>query len=793
MIFLSYAQKDGTSYVERLESALQVAGFETWRDTSNLHPASRIDVTIEDNIKRAEVVVVCITADVERDKSFVRNEIAYASILDKPIIIARFENVPPPISIVNRFWIEFHKQTWDAAFGELHKWLKQPLHEQKKLKDGVAVQAADPFRPYLESALKFIVEGLRQRIIVPIDLKAKDTPDAVNSPSQPKPRGNVFEQSFSGVKMGTVETKPEKRDFSTFREWFEYFEGRALLLGEPGAGKTITLMAYARDAYAARLDDPMQPLPLYNLVPTWNAEKRTPLHNWIAEAHSLDIEAVKREIDAGRALLLLDGLDELGREREIKNEKGEVEGKYDPRLRFLENLPSNNHILLTSRIQEYEEIGRKAAFNGAIRLQPLDDEQMRDYLRDQRELLELVEGDKQLRELTRTPLLMSIFAYAYGDLSESERQQLTELTDARDLRDKIFMQYIDQRYEHERAKVSVELPLTLDYLKDKLSVIAMDSIAHDWSQDNLRIRWFGNDTDKQLLVDVAIRLKLLSKRDDGTLSFIHILLRDTLAFTQILRILQENNNEKVTAILALKKNPDGRTVNLLIAYLNDRDYEFVQLLKDTLVETGKSAVEPLIDALGKSKYGERRRIIQILGRIGDTAAVEPLIAALNENNWEIQASAALALGRIGDSRATNHLINALNHYQPDVRTRAVEALSEMRSISAVAALINMLTDDEEGLEVDVPISWLAEEALNEIGVPAIAPLILTLRDANTTLSRRISKVLAKIGNSAVGALVFALNDEKKIVQNSAIDALIEIGTPEALEAVRKWRENEDKI
>jgi TIR domain len=55
MIFLSYAQKDGTSYVERLETALQAAGFETWRDKSNLHPASRIDVTIEDNIEHSDV------------------------------------------------------------------------------------------------------------------------------------------------------------------------------------------------------------------------------------------------------------------------------------------------------------------------------------------------------------------------------------------------------------------------------------------------------------------------------------------------------------------------------------------------------------------------------------------------------------------------------------------------------------------------------------------------------------------------------------------------------------------
>src|SRR5690606_26930259 len=151
----------------------------------------------------------------------------------------------------------------------------------------------DPFRPYLEAALQSIVTGLQQRIIRQIDLRSKATPDAVNAPERkapPKPV-DIFQLAMSGVKMGgntEPEQAEEKTDFETFTEAFEYYHHRVLLMGEPGAGKTITLMAYAREAYTARLDDPTKPLPLFGLIPTWDSAKKLPLADWLAETYRLD-------------------------------------------------------------------------------------------------------------------------------------------------------------------------------------------------------------------------------------------------------------------------------------------------------------------------------------------------------------------------------------------------------------------------------------------------------------------------------------------------------------------------
>src|SRR5690606_8007956 len=206
-----------------------------------------------------------------------------------------------------------------------------------------------------------------------------------------------------------------------------------------------------------------------------------------AETYGLDKAAVRREVEQGRALLLLDGLAELGRERPVDPDKPDGE-KYDPRLRFIKSLPTNNQILMTSRIEDYNDLvarGEKAALNGAITLQPLGEAQMAEYLADQPELWQLIQEDEQLREITTTPLLMSFFSFAYQDMSDEERAQLTQIQNALDLRDRVFLGYIEKRYEHERKKVSSELLFSYDEMLQTLGQLALQNAA-DWrSEDNV--------------------------------------------------------------------------------------------------------------------------------------------------------------------------------------------------------------------------------------------------------------------------------------------------------------------
>jgi hypothetical protein len=63
-------------------------------------------------------------------------------------------------------------------------------------------------------------------------------------------------------------------------------------LGEPGAGKTTTLMAYARDAVSARLADPAQPLPIMANLFEWPSNDPPPLADWLARIGEQRMELV---------------------------------------------------------------------------------------------------------------------------------------------------------------------------------------------------------------------------------------------------------------------------------------------------------------------------------------------------------------------------------------------------------------------------------------------------------------------------------------------------------------------
>lgn len=103
--FISYARKDGLEFAERLEREIP----DTWRDKRDLNPFTDFTAEIEKAIQAARQVLVCITPDVLRDDSFVRREIAYAVYLKKPILVARFGDVPPPLPIFNHTWLDFFR------------------------------------------------------------------------------------------------------------------------------------------------------------------------------------------------------------------------------------------------------------------------------------------------------------------------------------------------------------------------------------------------------------------------------------------------------------------------------------------------------------------------------------------------------------------------------------------------------------------------------------------------------------------------------------------------------------
>ncbi len=170
------------------------------------------------------------------------------------------------------------------------------------------------------------------------------------------------------------------------------------------------------------------------------------------------------------------------------------------------------------------------------------------------------------------------------------------------------------------------------------------------------------------------------------------------------------------------------------------------------------AVGPLVASLENEKI--RRSSMAALVQIGDPA-VEPLIAAMENPNPKVRAEVAWGLGMLRDPRAVEALLKASEDDNLEVRRNALTALGLIRDGRAVGTLIAALEDEASAED--------AKEALVPIGEPAVAPLLMALKDATGRKRRDILWVLGMIRDKrAMEPLIGALEDEDPETRSVAI-------------------------
>ncbi|MCL4250614.1 MAG: HEAT repeat domain-containing protein [Anaerolineae bacterium] len=805
-VFISYARKDADLGAAPLDAALRPL-YAVWRDLRGIDPAQDFTAEIEKALQAASHVIVCVTPDTLRDDSFVRREIAYASYLKKPILVARFADVPPPIQVFTNTWIDFFKG-WDAAFDTLCHWLSGEAVASSQTVSAPA-QQPDPYKPYLEALYADVVDSIRASVFSDetITLRAVETVGDVQCKTR-----QLNPKYIPYTLRETPAPDPTPEAFDSLRDAYNHAHcaGRVLLLGEPGAGKTTTLLAFARDTAAARLSDPSQPLPIFARISGWDSYAQTPLHEWLAAIHSLDAAALQNLIEGGQSLLLLDGLDELGSRRPVNPDKPDGE-QYDPRERFLKALSTTGKIILSSRVEEYRQIGTQASLNCAVRLERLDDAQMQMYLTEVVGLWEVICADADLKDALRTPLLLALVRVAFEDAPESVRA-LGGL-DAGDLNDRIWDAFIDKRWQHEQKRTPDDpLPYTAAQLKHRLGLAVVRAISDGKRDDHTRIVEADiGGSDIKAVTAMAQRLDLLRSagdepvtRRDGNRAlswrFLHLLLRDMLTFLTATAALRDPDEDlRRSSAIALGQLGDVRAMSPLIDALRDSNARVrgstvnsLGLLRDARV------VLPLNEALRDPEASVRRSAAQMLGKLGDTRAVLPLIDSAQDHHWLVRRDAVDALGKIGDERAFPQLIESLRDQETRVCSYAARALGRLGNALAVLPLLDSLQDPralvrsssaralghlgdasaaESLIDVlqdkDFSVRRSAVDALGRLrDARAVPPLMKTLRDQEASVRRSTAEALGQLSDTrAVPALIDTLRDPVRFVRHFAARAL----------------------
>ncbi len=295
----------------------------------------------------------------------------------------------------------------------------------------------------LNKVHRFWIEGVLERSLhgqVLLTLGLEDRPDAIAPPWQityaspgqsphPLPNGTQASHIFNAIG-----------------------EGRTLLiLGEPGSGKTTTLLSLARDLLE-RAHHPQQRLPVIFNLSSWLNE---PLERWLVKELNSKYQVPKamgsRWIEEQQLVLLLDGLDEVATERRAGcvTALNQFHRDYSPEM------------VVCSRIGDYETLPQKLQFQAALYLRPLTDQQILTYLnRPDRGLTGLKfllekdaavqDANRSLRSLARSPLILNIMVLTYEGVSPQEilPQEIAAANTPTHYQQQLFDAYIQRMLEH---------------------------------------------------------------------------------------------------------------------------------------------------------------------------------------------------------------------------------------------------------------------------------------------------------------------------------------------------------
>lgn len=274
-----------------------------------------------------------------------------------------------------------------------------------------------------------------------------------------------------------------------------------LILGDPGSGKTVTLLQLARELLEEAYADYAKPVPMILNLSTWTPtitviagskpkEVSVSFDEWIVEKVSniydqLSPELARSWLDKNRLILLLDGLDEVSATRRDNCLQAINDFRSNPKTEAV-------RMVLCSRTQEYEQLSTQVDLQTAIVLQPLTELQITTYIqRDELEgLRQRIKADQLLADLAKSAFVLSIMTRAYRGLRED--QILSEGTKEERL-GQLFNQYIDTRFREKhrlyyRPKEAVHYLTWLSAKMTELSItiVAIDSMNEEWLPENKR-------------------------------------------------------------------------------------------------------------------------------------------------------------------------------------------------------------------------------------------------------------------------------------------------------------------
>nr|WP_322719675.1 NACHT domain-containing NTPase [Nostoc sp. ChiQUE02]MDZ8232713.1 NACHT domain-containing NTPase [Nostoc sp. ChiQUE02] len=367
---------------------------------------------------------------------------------------------------------------------------------------------------------------------------------------------------------------------------------KLMILGKPGAGKTTFLK---RIAIQCKLGNFLANyVPIFITLKDFAEEEGKPsllqyINNQFVSNNISDQEITKTLLLQGRAIVLLDGLDEVKQEdndrvlREIRN----FSTQYDA-----------NHFVITCRIASNQYV-----FQGFTDVEVADfkDKQIEEFARKwfktkdpnkAQQFIQKLQKNKRIKELATNPLLLTLLCLLFGESTNfpSNRSELyQEGVD-------VLLKKWDGTRSIEREQVYKKL--SYERKEDLLSTVALttfesgnyffkEELAKGYIRDYIQNLPDAQTDSEALLLDSAAVLKsieaqhgLLVERARGIYSFSHLTFHEFFTARNI--ALSRNPQQVFQQLVSHITDKRWREVFLLaVGKLNNAD-DLLQLMKQQI-------------------------------------------------------------------------------------------------------------------------------------------------------------------------------------------------------------------
>src|SRR6476469_3664953 len=621
------------------------------------------------------------------------------------------------------------------------------------------------------------------------------------------------------------ETKIERLEvLAGLRKYVQ--QGKVLLAGKPGSGKSTVLQRFRWELALEALEEGDRPIPVLVQLRSDRSIKDA----ICAEFRQAKLRVCPEEVDDllldGRLLLLLDGVNEMPAQQR----------RQDLQL-FHDDNPDTPMIFTTRDLA----LGGSLGIEKKLEMCSLTQPQMRDFvhkhLPQHGDLLLRQLGDR-LREIAETPLLLEMMCKVFknsGKLPQSKGELFVEFDrqyeefkrgalvsdDFWRFKSGGLQQFAFVMFEggsqrptggwvavfRDRAEGVLE-----GWLGDR-GVLDAPTKAKEWLEDLLEHHLLQVaakpeeiEFHHQLFQEYYAGRALLKLFDDKhqdaindqrlqhfylnyfkwtePLAFMLSFLRDEVQAVRVVRLALDVDL-MLGARLAgqVQREFQQRTVGLVDG-LDVPGWLKVELLEEVRSD---EAIARLLKLVEHSDSYVRSSAADALGNIGNARAIPRLLKLLEDSDSDVRRRAADALSKIGDAQAIPGLLKLLEDSDYSVRKMAADALGKIGDARAIPGLLKLLEDS------DSDVGWWAADALGKIGdEQAIPGLLKLVEHSDSYLRKSVADALGKIGGDrAIPGLLKLVEHSDSYVRRMAADALGKIGDAQAIPGLLKLVEDSD--